>query len=60
MNGMVHNNHTFRNGPENIKALSNSKMSLQSLRSNASSAASMGKVQMNGYASTQSLAEVII
>ncbi|XP_057315280.1 protein PALS1-like [Hydractinia symbiolongicarpus] len=57
MNGMVHNNHTFRNGPENIKALSNSKMSLQSLRSNASSAASMGKVQMNGYASTQSLAE---
>lgn len=53
MNG--HAGGTFTNTPDNIKSLSNSKMSLQSLRSNAST--NSQKAHMNGYSSTQSLAE---
>lgn len=45
MNGHVAG--SFMNGPDNVKALSNSKMSLNSMRSNASSVSAN---TLNGYA----------
>lgn len=45
MNGHVAG--SFMNGPDNVKALSNSKMSLNSMRSNTSSVSAN---TLNGYA----------
>ncbi|XP_012557503.1 protein PALS1 isoform X1 [Hydra vulgaris] len=53
-NGYVSNGYSFTSGAENIKALSNSKVSLHSLRSNASSTS---EKLNNGYQSSNNLAD---
>lgn len=62
MNGYGPTTRTFMNGPDSVKALSSSKMSLQSLHSNVSSHSTSsggGKLRTNGHisVSTHSLIE---